>query len=99
VPAVLRHWHERLKPGGVCHVDVPDFEETARQLLAQPDEPSKDWYYRLVYGSQKNAYAFHQSGFSPARLERLLREAGFRDVRSVPNTLHFYPACIAEGIK
>jgi len=99
VPAVLRHWHERLRPGGVCHVDVPDFEETARQLLAQPDEPSKDWYYRLIYGSQKNAYAFHRSGFSPARLERLLREAGFREVRHVPNTLHFYPACIAEGIR
>ncbi len=99
VPAVLRYWHSLLKPGGVCHVDVPDFEETARQLLAQPDEASKDWYYRLVYGSQKNPYAFHRSGFSPARLERLLREAGFRDVRHVLNTLHFYPVCIAEGIR
>ena len=99
VPQVLRHWWDRLKPGGVCHVDVPDFEETARQLLAQPDEPSKDWYYRLIYGSQKNAHAYHRSGFSPGRLERLLREAGFREVRHVPNTLHFYPVCIAEGVK
>lgn len=99
VPMVLRHWLDLLEPGGVCHVDVPDFEETARQLLAQPDEPSKDWYYRLVYGSQKNAYAYHRSGFSPARLERLLLEAGFRRVRHVPNTIHFYPVCIAEGIK
>ncbi len=99
VPGVLAYWRSLLKPGGICHVDVPDFEETARQLLAQPDEPSKDWYYRLVYGSQKNAYAFHRSGFSPARLERLLREAGFSDVRHVPNTIHFYPVCIAEGIR
>lgn len=99
VPKVLAHWHALLKPGGVCHVDVPDFEETARQLLAQKDEPSKDWYYRLIYGSQKNAHAFHRSGFSPARLERLLKDAGFREVRHVPNTLHFYPVVIAEGIK
>ena len=99
VPAVLRHWHELLRPGGIAHVDVPDFEETARQLLAQPDEPSKDWYYRLIYGSQKNAHAFHRSGFSPARLERLLREAGFREVRHVSNRIHFYPVAIAEGVK
>jgi SAM-dependent methyltransferase len=98
-PRVLRYWYELLKPGGVLHVDVPDFEETARQLLEQPDEASKDWYYRLVYGSQKNEYAFHKNGFSPARLERLLREAGFREVRHLPNTLHFYPVTIAEGVK
>jgi len=98
-PGVLRHWHALLKPGGFVHVDVPDFEETARQLLAQPDEAAKDWYYRLVYGSQKNAYAFHKNGFSPARLEWLLREAGFRTVRHIPNTIHFYPVTIAEGIK
>jgi cyclopropane fatty-acyl-phospholipid synthase-like methyltransferase len=98
-PVVLRHWYETLKPGGLLHLDVPDFEETARQLLAQPDEASKDWYYRLVYGSQKNAYAYHRNGFSPARVERLLREAGFREVRHLPNTLHFYPVVIAEAIK
>jgi predicted SAM-dependent methyltransferase len=98
-PRVLRHWREILRPGGVLHVDVPDFEETARQLLAQPDEPSKEWYYRLVYGSQKNAYAFHKNGFSPARLEWMLRQAGFREVRHVPNTIHFYPVAIAEAVK
>ena len=98
-PRVLRHWRELLRPGGMLHVDVPDLEETARQLLAQPDEPSKEWYYRLVYGSQKNAYAFHKNGFSPARLEWMLREAGFREVRHVPNTIHFYPVAIAEAIK
>lgn len=98
-PRVLRHWRELLRPGGVVHVDVPDFEETARQLLAEPDEASKDWYYRLIYGSQKNTYAYHKNGFSPARLEWLLREAGFREVRHLPNTIHFYPVVIAEGIK
>jgi len=98
-PRVLRYWYGLLKPGGVLHVDVPDFEETARQLLQQPDEASKDWYYRLVYGSQKNEYAYHKNGFSPARLERLLRETGFREVRHLPNTIHFYPVTIAEGVK
>lgn len=94
---VLAHWYETLKPGGLLHLDVPDFEETARQLLAQPDEPSKDWYYRLIYGSQKNAHAYHRNGFSPARVERMLGEAGFREIRMLPNALHFYPVVIAEA--
>jgi hypothetical protein len=98
-PIVLRHWYEVLKPGGLLHLDVPDFEETARQLLAQTDESSKDWYYRLIYGSQKNAHAYHRNGFSPARVERMLREAGFREVRHLPDTLHFYPVVIAEALK
>ena len=98
-PRVLRHWHSILRPGGFVHVDVPDFEETARRLLVQPDEPAKDWYYRLIYGSQKNPYAYHKNGFSAARLERMLREAGFREVRHLPDTIHFYPVAIAEGIK
>ena len=96
---VLRHWYETLRPGGLLHLDVPDFEETARQLLAQPDEPSRDWYYRLIYGSQKNDYAYHRNGFSPARVERLLRAAGFERMRHLPNTLHFYPVVITEAIR
>ena len=28
-------WYRILKPGGIVHIDVPDFEETARELLAQ----------------------------------------------------------------
>jgi hypothetical protein len=29
----------------------------------------------------------------------MLREAGFREVRHLPNKIHFYPVTIAEGIK
>ncbi len=98
-PRVLRHWYDVLAPGGLIHLDVPDFEETARQLLAQPDEAAKDWYYRLIYGSQKNAFAYHRNGFSPARVERLLKDAGFREIRHLTNTLHFYPVVITEARK
>ena len=65
----LDNWYRTLKPRGKLHIDVPDFEETARQLLAQKNERDKEWYYRLIFGSQKNEYAFHKDGFSFAKLK------------------------------
>lgn len=92
-------FHRILKPGGVVHVDVPDFEETVRQLLAQPDEASKEYYYRLVFGSQKNEWSLHKDGHSFPKLKWMLEAVGFQDVRELPNAIHMYPAVIAEARK
>lgn len=95
----LAVFHRVLKPGGLVHIDVPDFEETVRQLLAQPDEEAKDYYYRLVFGSQKNEWSLHKDGHSFPRLKRMLEGAGFHDVVERPNEIHMYPAVIAEARK
>ena len=92
----LDNWYKILKPEGKLCIDVPDFEETARQLLAQKDEKEKEWYYRLIYGSQKNDYSFHKDGYSFAKLKRMLEEHGFKHIIQIENTLHFYPAVIVE---
>jgi len=92
----LDNWYTVLKPGGKLHIDVPDFEETARQLLAQKNEKDKEWYYRLIFGSQKNEYGFHKDGYSFAKLNTMLEEHGFKDIVQIENTLHFYPVIIVE---
>lgn len=99
VDEALTNWHAILRPGGVLHIDVPDFEETAKLLLAQKREDDKEWYYRLIFGSQKDDFSFHKDGYSEEKLTRILASHGFRDVRRIPDTRHFYPSIIVECSK
>ncbi len=99
VGRALRNWYNILRTGGVLHVDVPDFEETARLLLAQGSEEEKEWYYRLIYGSQKDNFSIHKDGYSKEKLSRILRGHGFRNVIPLPNRRHFYPSIIIEATK
>ncbi len=99
VNRALNNWHTLLKPGGVLHVDVPDFEETAKLLLAQESEEAKEWYYRLIYGSQKDNFSIHKDGYSEKKLRNILAEHGFKHVRRLPDTRHFYPSIIMEAMK
>jgi predicted SAM-dependent methyltransferase len=99
VSRALKNWHNILKPGGILHIDVPNFEETARQLLAQKSEEDKEWYYRLIYGSQKDNFSIHKDGYSEEKLRRTLALYTFKNIRRLPDTRHFYPSIIMECSK
>ena len=96
----LKSIHGTLMKNGVLFVVEPkvaDRAEDNRNALATM------FYGFSVFHCMTQSLARGGPGLGtcmgPARTERLLREAGFREVRRLPNTLHFYPACIAEGIK
>ncbi len=99
VDRALRNWNALLKPRGVLHIDVPDFETTAKLLLAQKSEEDKEWYYRLIFGSQKDNFSFHKDGYSEEKMRRILTLHGFRDIRRLRDTRHFYPSIIMECVK
>ena len=77
--AVLKRWHEVLKPGGTLRLSVPDlgkvFEHYSDYL------PEMDKFLGFLYGGQKTEHDYHKMGWDEASLTRDLHEAGFKDVR------------------
>jgi SAM-dependent methyltransferase len=99
VGRALKNWYNILKPGGILHIDVPDFEETAKLLLAQKSEEDKEWYYRLIYGSQKDNFSIHKDGYSEEKLREILARYKYKNIKRLQDTRHFYPSLIMECSK
>lgn len=79
--AVLKEWARVLKPGGVLYVAVPDFARVVE--LYQAVGGVTQWIQEYVSGGQEYATAYHYAIFDEAKLESLLREAGFSEVSRV----------------
>jgi SAM-dependent methyltransferase len=87
-----------LKPGGVLLLYLPNLEEQMRAALAGIH--GGDWLRisEMVFGSQEPGIPPHQVGFSPAYLECLLRDAGFKYVVVKPHPVT--PTdMVAEAVK
>jgi SAM-dependent methyltransferase len=94
VAPAFREFARVLRPDGFALIRCPDLEAVARDLLQRgPDEIS---YLSpagpitpldMIYGHARsvangNSYMRHHTGFTAARLERLLLDAGFLEVRA-----------------
>jgi hypothetical protein len=75
VPSVLKDWAEKLKPGGVLKIAVPNFEWIARAYLDGVQAPIEGY----TLGGQTDADDFHKSLYDPRTLADLFREAGLTD--------------------
>lgn len=92
---VLRNWHERLKPGGMLFVSVPDFDWVIRYYLDHPDNTLMWWdpcfdmrvmteiygaFFALRDDGDAVRYARHRALFNERTLKSLLESVGFGDV-------------------
>jgi predicted SAM-dependent methyltransferase len=79
ISAMLASWHSWLKPGGVVHLEMPDFDASARIVL---DYKAKDRdrkvAIRHIFGSNEAPWAVHYDGWSEERLRELFKVFGFK---------------------
>lgn len=96
---VLNHWRDLLKPGGKIVIDVPDIIETAQLLALAETEEEKSWAEKLVHGTRNDNFAYHKVGYWPKKLEKILKDAGFKNIKLNTDIKHQYPAFSMEATK
>ena len=76
---LLASWHSWLKIGGTVHIEVPDFDRTARLVLSRftPDNEKKV-ALRHIFGSNEAEWATHYEGWSEKRLTEVFEIIGFK---------------------
>lgn len=78
VCALLSIWHSWLKEGGILHIEVPDFERTAKAALSRFKSPKLRFVaLRHLFGSHEAHWAVHYEGYSFRILTQLLKNFGF----------------------
>jgi len=77
--ALLSNWYLWLKPGGILHIEVPDFEKTAKAALSIFTKPKQRFVaLRHIFGSHEAHWAVHYEGYSNKLITELLSNYGFK---------------------
>ena len=76
--ALLASWNSWLSDNGVVHIEVPDFERTARAVLRLlSSNKAQSVGLRHIFGSQEAHWAVHYEGYTGKRLKRFLEIYGY----------------------
>lgn len=76
LPMALKIWHRILIVGGKLVIECPDFDKDANEYI-KGNEKRLD----SIFGLQRFSGDAHLFGYNFKRLEKLLKEIGFRDIQ------------------
>jgi hypothetical protein len=74
----IREWVQKLKPGGVLRIAVPDFDGIVAAI--GKGNPNNWPIQRYIYGGQTDEDDFHKCAFNEEYLRHLMAEAGLVDI-------------------
>lgn len=79
VPYVLKNWVDKLRPGGVLKIAVPDIDKIIRGYKSgdKQDYPIEPY----LMGGQTDKYDFHKSMFNTEKLTKYLELCGLVDIQ------------------
>lgn len=84
--ALLCRWTDWLKPGGLLHIETPDFQSSIYRF-ASPfvsfDE--KEQILRHLFGSHEAHWAIHYDAWYEERFRRILSLLGYVDIKFSKN--------------
>jgi len=77
--ALLASWHSWLHPGGILHIEVPNFHHQVL-MLSNPNVSFSEHALaiRHLFGSHEASWAVHCEGYSPQTLQYILEQYGYR---------------------
>ena len=90
---IIDQFYRILKPGGKLIIDFPDIERILKEYNDRPE-----FMIRLIYGSQKNDYAFHKWGYTKETFKKLLGNR-WKSIQYKDIVAHDYPEIGVEAIK
>lgn len=90
--AQLIKWHYWLKVDGVLHIEVPDFQESVKQFVAEDtDYKQKMAIVRHLEGDQACQWARHLQQWWDERFENTLSKLGFHITQFYTGTWKRWP--------
>lgn len=86
----LQYWHALLKPGGRISISVPDYDFLCKKYIENPSPAAliefNDMY--IYSGVQPSPHLY---AYSAALLEKVMKDAGFTDLETMPANHPYFP--------
>ncbi len=99
IEAIIKDWYRVMKSGARIIMEMPDFDETLKYVLANPNDNAA---IASIYGSQEHEGQYHHWGWNKTRLKLLLEGVGFKDIQfPEPKDYHtqLEPCMRVEAVK